>query len=34
MLADANGRTFLDAAIRYGASVQEQAQSSQHSMFG
>jgi DNA polymerase-3 subunit alpha len=34
MVADANGRTFLDAAIRYGASVQEQAQSSQHSMFG
>ncbi len=34
MVADANGRTFLDAAIRYGASVQEQAQSAQHSMFG
>ena len=34
MVADPNGRTFLDAAIRYGASVQEQAQSSQHSMFG
>jgi DNA polymerase-3 subunit alpha len=34
MVTDANGRTFLDAAIRYGASVQEQAHSSQHSMFG
>ena len=33
-VADSNGRTFLEAAIRYGASVQEQAQSSQHSMFG
>jgi DNA polymerase-3 subunit alpha len=32
--ADANGRTFLEAAIRYGASVQEQQQSAQHSMFG
>lgn len=32
--ADANGRTFLEAAIRYGASLQEQAQSAQHSMFG
>lgn len=32
--ADANGRTFLEAAMRYGASVQEQQQSAQHSMFG
>lgn len=32
--ADPNGRTFLEAAIRYGASVQEQQQSAQHSMFG
>lgn len=31
---DANGRTFLEAAIRYGASVQEQKQSAQHNMFG
>ncbi|MFM7643827.1 MAG: DNA polymerase III subunit alpha [Sphingomonadales bacterium] len=32
--ADANGRTFLEAAMRYGASVQERQQSAQHSMFG
>jgi DNA polymerase-3 subunit alpha len=31
---DTNGRTFLEAAIRFGASVQEQAHSSQHTMFG
>ena len=34
MVADANGRTFLDAAMRFGASVQEQALSSQQNMFG
>ena len=31
---DTNGRTFLEAAIRFGASIQEQAHSSQHTMFG
>jgi DNA polymerase-3 subunit alpha len=33
-VTDSNGRTFLEAAIRYGASIQEQANSSQHTMFG
>ena len=33
-VTDANNRTFLESAMRYGASVQEQQQSSQHSMFG
>jgi DNA polymerase-3 subunit alpha len=33
-VADPNGRTFLESAIRYGSSVQEQQQSAQHSMFG
>ena len=33
-VTDSNNRTFLESAIRYGASVQEQQHSSQHSMFG
>ncbi|MEY4791563.1 MAG: hypothetical protein RIT34_370 [Bacteroidota bacterium] len=31
---DSNNRTFLESAIRYGASLQEQQHSAQHSMFG
>jgi DNA polymerase-3 subunit alpha len=31
---DSNGRTFLENAVRFGASVQENANSSQFSMFG
>ncbi|MEN9700217.1 MAG: hypothetical protein RLZZ301_1415 [Bacteroidota bacterium] len=33
-VADTSGRTFLESAIKFGASVQEQQHSSQHSMFG
>jgi DNA polymerase-3 subunit alpha len=33
-VTDSSSRTFLESAIRYGASVQEQQHSSQHSMFG
>ena len=33
-VTDANGRTFLESAMRYGASIQEQQNSAQQSMFG
>jgi DNA polymerase-3 subunit alpha len=33
-VTDSNNRTFLESAIRYGASLQEQQHSAQHSMFG